>query len=93
MKIQNISNYMSYKTSSKAVNNEKTTRAKKYDVIDIKSSNADEHANADIVSVKRDIVSRVNQETKTDKLSRIKNSVNDNTYRIDAKEIARKLLK
>lgn len=93
MKIQNISNYMSYKSSSKAVRNEEAIRAKKYDVIDIKSSIADEHANADIVSIKRDIVSKVNQETKAAKLSRIKNNVNDNTYRIDAGEIVQKLLK
>lgn len=91
MKIQNINNYMSYKSSSKAVKNEESVKAKKYDVIDIKSRTS-ENADAFIISIKNDVVSKINQETNTEKLNEIKNSIDAKTYSIDAEEIARRLL-
>lgn len=93
MKIQNINNYVSYKGSSKTVKNEGLVKARKYDVIDIKSRVAGENVSTDVVSVKKDIVSKVNKETNADKLSRIKNSVDDKTYDIDVEEVVRRLLR
>ncbi len=84
---------MSYKSSSKTIKNERSARERKYDVIDIKSRVADENASSDVVSVKKDVVSAINKETTADKLSRIKNSVDDKSYNIDVEEIARRLLR
>jgi len=93
MKIQNINNYMSYKNSAKPIKNDESVKAKNYDVIDIK--NKSEHANDDITlnSIKKKVVSQVNNEATIDKINKIKESFNNNTYKIDVDEIVRKLLK
>lgn len=93
MKIQNINNYMSYKGNPKPVKNEESVKAKKYDVIDIKSKAANDNGNADIPAVKKELVSQINEETSADKINQIKNSLENNEYRIDVKEIVRNLLK
>jgi anti-sigma28 factor (negative regulator of flagellin synthesis) len=92
MKIQNISNYIKYNCSIKSVKNEETAKTKKYDVIDIKSR-TDENNGGNIASVKRKIVEEVDGKTKADKLKKIKNSIDNKNYRIDAEEIAGKILK
>lgn len=92
MKIQNISNYINYNCSIKSAKNEEAVKTKKYDVIDIKSK-TDENNGGNIASVKRKIVAEVNGKTKADKLKKIKNSIDNKSYRIDAEEIAGKILK
>lgn len=91
MKIHNINNYMGYNHSSKSIKNGEAVKSKKYDVIDIKSKTESE-AGSDIASVKRNIVSDINKETRTDKLMKIKNSIDNECYSIDVEEIARKML-
>lgn len=93
MKIQNVNNYMSYKNSAKPIKNDESVKAKNYDVIDIKNKST--HANDDITlnSIKKKVVSQVNNEATVDKINKIKESVNNNTYNIDVDEIVRKLLK
>lgn len=93
MKIQNISNLSSYNCSSKSVKSGEMAKIKKYDVIDIKSRTDNECTGADIASVKRNIVSEINRETKADKLTRIKSSIDNKTYRIDTEEIALRMMK
>ena len=92
MKIKNISNYINYNCSSKPVKNEETSKTNKFDVVDIKSRIADKSNSAGVASVKRKIVAEINGETKTDKLMRIKNSIDNNDYHIDVDEIVRKML-
>jgi anti-sigma28 factor (negative regulator of flagellin synthesis) len=88
MKVQNINNYMNYKVNSKAVKSEDPAKTRKFDVIDIKGT-----SNKDINSIKKKIASEINKETDINKLNKIKEAININSYTIDADEIARKLLK
>lgn len=92
MKIQNINNFMSYKTNSKQTKNDETVKTKKYDVIDIKSKSTNNSDNLNISSIKKKVVSQINEETGADKINRIKDSINNKTYSIDVDEIVRKLL-
>lgn len=92
MKIQNINNYMSYKGNSKPIKQDEINKAQKYDVIEIKSRKVpDDESNA-LNSIKKNIVSQVNKETKADKIKRIKESINNKNYSIDVEEIVKKML-
>lgn len=91
MKIQNINNYMNYKGSTKPIKSEEIVKSKNYDVIDIKKSS---HENDNkIANVKKDVVSKVNAETSAEKIQKIKESLNNKTYKIDIDEIVKKLMK
>lgn len=91
MKIQNINNYMNYKGSTKPIKSEETVKSKNYDVIDIKKSS---HENDNkLANVKKDVVSKVNAETSAEKIQKIKESLNNKTYKIDIDEIVKKLMK
>ncbi|HBV69021.1 MAG TPA: hypothetical protein DEF04_13240 [Clostridiales bacterium] len=92
MKIQNINNYMGYKGNPKAIKNEETAKAKKYDVIDIKIKAANDNG-GDVPDIKKELVSQISEETKVDKINKIKTSLENNDYKIDVKEIVRNLLK
>lgn len=93
MKIQNINNHISYKGSTKPIKNEEPLISKKYDVIDIKSKSSHDKDTLSLDSVKNKVISQVNQETSADKISRIKDSINNKTYNIDVEEIINKLMK
>ncbi len=92
MKIQNINNYMGYKGNPKAIKSGETVKAKKYDVIDIKIKAANDNG-CDVSDVKKELVSQISEETKADKINKIKTSLENNDYKIDVKEIVRNLLK
>lgn len=92
MKIQNISNYMNYKGSTKTIKNDEHVKAKNYDVIEIKGK-APEKADMKLESIKKNVIEKINQETSTEKINRIKESINNKTYSIDVEEIVNKLLK
>lgn len=93
MKIQNVSNYMNYKGSSKPVKNEEQTKVKNYDVIEIKGNSKKDNKESTLNSIKHKVVSQLNQETNAEKINKIKESVNNNTYKIDIEEIVNRLLK
>lgn len=93
MKIQNISNYANYKGSTKPIKSEEHIKAKKYDVIEIKNKSQKDIGVAKLNSIKQKMVSQINEETNAEKISRIKESVNNNTYKIDVEGIVNKLLK
>ncbi len=92
MKIQNINNYMGYKGNPKAIKSEETVKVKKYDVIDIKIKAANDNG-GDVSDIKKELVSQISEETKVDKINKIKTSLENNDYKIDVKEIVRNLLK
>ncbi len=91
MKIQNISNYMNYKGSTKPIRNEEQVKGKNYDVIEIKGKLPKEDMKLE--TIKKDVASQVNKETNAEKISRIKESINNKTYSIDVEEILNNLLK
>jgi len=92
VKIQNINNYMGYKGNPKAIKSEETVKVKKYDVIDIKIKAANDN-DGDVSDIKKELVSQISEETKADKIIKIKTSLENNDYKIDVKEIVRNLLK
>jgi anti-sigma28 factor (negative regulator of flagellin synthesis) len=92
MKIQNISNFMNFKGSPKAVKSEEQVKAKNYDVIDIKKRTP-QNEGLSLESIKKDIVSKINNETDAEKINRIKESINNKTYSIDVEAIVNRLLK
>lgn len=95
MKIQNINNnnYINYKESTKPIKNEEPVKSKNYDVIEIKGKSYHDKNDFSIDALKNKIVNQVNKETNADKISRIKESLENKTYRIDAEEIINKMLK
>jgi len=93
MKIQNVNNYMNYKGSTKPIKNNETVKAKNYDVIDIKNKSVQDKHEVKLDSIKKDVVSQVNKNTSVEKINKIKESVNNNTYKIDVDEIVSKLFK
>jgi anti-sigma28 factor (negative regulator of flagellin synthesis) len=90
MKIQNINNYMGYK-STKPVKKDEMHETNKYDKIEINNKNVKDRVS--ISSVKKKILSEINEETSAEKINKIKDSINNKTYSIDVEEIVRKLLK
>ncbi len=96
MKIQNInnSNYINQKNNSNYVKKEEVIKENKYDVIDIKVKNTkEEDKSISPQTIKRKVVSEINEETTTDKINRIKESINNKTYSIDVEEIVNRILK
>lgn len=93
MKIQNVNNYMNYKGSTKTIKNNESVKAKNYDVIDIKNKSAQDKHEVKLDSIKKGVVSQVNKDTSVEKINKIKESVNNNTYKIDVDEIVSKLFK
>jgi len=90
MKIQNINNYMGY-MNAKPVKKEEIHEAGKYDTIEIKNKNIKDKV--DVSSIKKNIVSEIKEDTSAEKINKIKDSINNKTYSIDAEEIVRKILR
>ena len=92
MKINNINNnnYINYKGNSNLIKKEEINKENKYDVIDFNNKNKE---NISLQSIKKKVVSQINEETNADKINRIKESINNKTYSIDVEEIVRRLLK
>jgi len=95
MKIQSVNNYMNYKGGIKPVKSEDSVKTKKYDVIDIKNKTVSTNEKQDIKldNIKKDVVTQINTDTDVDKINKIKEKVNNNTYKIDINELVSKLLK
>lgn len=93
MKIQNISNFINYKGNSKPIKNEEQSKTKNYDVIEINGKSQRDSKASTLNSIKQKVVSQVNQETNAEKISKIKESLNNKEYKIDIEEIVNKLLK
>lgn len=92
MKIQNINNYMNFKGNIKPVKIEEQAKAKNYDVIEIKG-NPQNKNDTKLEAIKKNVAEKVNQETNTEKINRIKESINNKTYSVDVEQIVNKLLK
>ncbi|HAS92597.1 MAG: flagellar biosynthesis anti-sigma factor FlgM [Tissierellia bacterium] len=92
MKINNINNnnYINYKGNSNLIKKEEINKENKYDVIDFNNKNKE---NISLQSIKKKVVSQINEETNADKINRIKDSINNKTYSIDVEEIVRRLLR
>jgi len=92
MKIHNINNnnYINYKGNSNPIKKEEINKENKYDVIDFNNKNKE---NISLQSIKKKVVSQINEETNADKINRIKDSINNKTYSIDVEEIVRRLLR
>ena len=92
MKINNINNnnYINYKGNSNLIKKEEINKENKYDVIDFNNKNKE---NISLQSIKKKVVSQINEETNADKINRIKESINNKTYSIDVEEIVRRLLR
>ena len=92
MKIHNINNnnYINFKNNSNLVKKEEINKKNKYDVVDFNNRNKD---NISLQSIKKKLVSQINEETDAEKINRIKESINNKTYSIDVEEIVRRLLK
>ena len=95
MKIQNINNnnYINYKESTKPIKNEEPVKSKNYDVIEIKGKTSHDKNELSIDGIKNKVVNQINKETSADKISRIKESIENKTYSIDAEEVINKILK
>lgn len=93
MKIQNVSKYTNCKGSAKPIKSEEHVKTKNYDVIEIKNKTQNDKEASKLNSIKQKVVAQINEETKAEKISRIKESVNNNTYKIDIEEIVNKLIK
>lgn len=91
MKIQNINNFMGYSKSTKSTKSEEIVKAKNYDVIDIKKNSVNKDSK--IGNVKKNVVSQIEAETQAEKIQKIKESIDNKTYKIDVDEIVKKLLK
>lgn len=99
MKIQNINNnnHINFKNSPNVNKKEEVNKANKYDVIEFRINNVKNNEKGDenisFHSIKRKLVSQINEETNEDKINRIKESINNKTYNIDVEEIVNRLLK
>lgn len=92
MKIQNINNYMNYTGGSKPVKNHDSVKNNKYDVIELNGKASKEKDAGYLNSIKKNIIAHVNKEAGAEKISMIKENIDNNTYDINAEEIVRKLL-
>jgi anti-sigma28 factor (negative regulator of flagellin synthesis) len=72
------------------VKKEEINKENKYDVVDFNNRNKD---NISLQSIKKKLVSQINEETDAEKINRIKESINNKTYSIDVEEIVKRLLK
>ncbi|HQO95721.1 MAG TPA: hypothetical protein PK516_07710, partial [Sedimentibacter sp.] len=69
MKINNINNnnYINYKGNSNLIKKEEINKENKYDVIDFNNKNKE---NISLQSIKKKVVSQINEETNADKINR-----------------------
>lgn len=93
MKIHNISNYSNYISGSKPIKNRESINNKKYDAIEINGKAPKGKEDMYLYSIKKKVATQVNKENSTEKINKIKESINNNTYSIDVDEIVKKLLK
>lgn len=91
MKIQNINNYMNYTGASKPVKNQEAVKNNKYDVIELNGKASMEKNEGYLNSIKKNITADVSKENSVEKINRIKESIDNKTYEINAEEIVRKL--
>ncbi|WP_312700031.1 flagellar biosynthesis anti-sigma factor FlgM [Sedimentibacter sp.] len=91
MKIQNINNYMNYTGASKPVKNHESVKNNKYDVIELNGKASMEKNEGYLNSIKKNITADVSKENSAEKINRIKESIDNKTYDINAEEIVRKL--
>ena len=92
MKIQNVNNYMNYTGNTKPIKNHGSVKNKNYDVIDIKNKSTQEKDDIKLSDIKKNIVSQLDGE-RNGRIDKIKESVDNGTYKIDVDEIANKLLR
>lgn len=92
MKIQNINNYMNYKSGSRPVKNQELIKSNKFDVIELKGKSSVEKDDEYLNSIKKKVSAHVSKETSAEKINRIKESIDNKTYNINAEEIVKKLL-
>nr|WP_312577355.1 flagellar biosynthesis anti-sigma factor FlgM [Sedimentibacter sp.] len=94
MKIQKINNYINYNGNTKPVKHEELIKNKNYDVIEINKDNVNKDKMSGNISekVKDEITSQIKKETSSEKINRIKESIDNNTYQIDVDEIVKRLL-
>lgn len=97
MKIQNINNnnYINFKGNSNnnTIKKEEPNKGNRFDTIEIKGKNINEEEKLNLQSIKRKVVSQINEDTNADKINSIKESINNKTYSTDVEEIVRRLLK
>ncbi|WP_313341632.1 flagellar biosynthesis anti-sigma factor FlgM [Sedimentibacter sp.] len=92
MKIQNISNYMNYKGGSKPIKNQEFIKNNKYDVIELNGKSSKEKDDEYLNSIKKKTAAHISKETSAEKINRIKESINNETYNLNVEEIVKKLL-
>ena len=95
MKIQNINNYINYNGNTKPVKHKETIKNNNYDVIEInkdKKTKTYDKSNVDYEKIKNAITAEINEEVSSEKIERIKESIDNNTYQIDVDEIVKRLL-
>jgi len=93
MKIHNINNYTNYNGITKMTKHEEPIKSKNYDVIEInKNKITKDKGDVNLGRIKNDIVLQINKEMSSEKIDNIRESVKNNTYRIDVDEIVKKLL-
>lgn len=95
MKIQKLNNYINYNGNTKQVKHEELTKNKNYDVIKINKDNAIKDKgtrNIGYEKIRTDISSQIKKEASSEKIDKIKESIDNNTYQIDVDEIVKRLL-
>lgn len=92
MKIQNINNYMNYKGGSKPIKNHEFVKNNKYDVIELNGKSSKNRDEEYLNSIKKKVSAHINKETGVEKINRIKESIDNKTYNINAEEIVKNLL-
>jgi len=99
MKINNIGNkYINFNNSNaKPIKHEDPVKSKKYDVIELSNktndiSDINNKKSDEIDKIKNDIILQINKQTSSEKIDKIKESIKNNTYKIDVDEILNKLL-
>lgn len=92
MRIQNINNYMGCMGAKPAKKDEINKQSNKYDVVEIKNKKNDKET-LSLNTIKKNIVSKVCEDTSIEKINEIKDSINNKTYSIDVEEIVKRMLK
>lgn len=91
MKIQNIGSYVGFTENTKVTKKEESVKARKYDVIDIKSGNISKEE-IKLSDIKKSVVSDVNKNASSEKLESLKVSIADGTYKINVEEILKRMM-
>lgn len=92
MRIQNINSYMGCMSTKPAKKDEINKQSNKYDVVEIKNKKNDKET-LSLNTIKKNIVSKVCEDTSIEKINEIKDSINNKTYSIDVEEIVKRMLK